>query len=159
MTGSAMRGPNPRGWRLALILSGTCLFPMLAAGHPGSGIAVDRRGQVYFLDTGAGVWKIDARGTLTRVPGPAFHWMTIDSDGHFGTARLPSGPDWEIVRSVADPTLLFSSDFPIAIGQDGNLYYPTFRPASGLEVLRFSPSGETSELARLPSPTAGEPLR
>ena len=29
---------------------------------------VDRRGEVYFLDTGSGVWKIDLKGKLTQLP-------------------------------------------------------------------------------------------
>ena len=29
--------------------------------HPGSGIAVDAEGQVYFVHTGLGIWKIDRR--------------------------------------------------------------------------------------------------
>ena len=44
--------------------------------HPGSGIVVDRNGQVYFTDTGKGVWKIDAQGKLTYIPASRFHWMT-----------------------------------------------------------------------------------
>ena len=29
-----------------------------AGAHPGAGIVVDRRGRVYFVDTGGGVWGI-----------------------------------------------------------------------------------------------------
>lgn len=157
MSAASLQKMAPR--TLALILAMACLLPANAAGHPGSGIVVDRRGQVYFLDTGAGVWKIDARGLLTRVPGPAFHWMALDADDRFAKARLPSGADWEIARSGANPTLLLASDFPVAIGRDGNLYYPLFEPSSGLRVLRLTPSGQTSVLANIPSPTSGEPLR
>ena len=132
---------------------------MPAAAHPGSGIVVDRRGQIYFLDTGAGLWKIDAQGALTRVPGPGFHWMTMDADGRFGKGPLPSGPGWEIARAGADPTLLLASDFPIAMGRDGNLYYPTTEQESGLRILRLTPAGRTSVLATLPAAAAGEPLR
>ena len=110
----ARSGRLPCRPRLALALIAACLFPTPAVAHPGSGIVVDRRGQIYFVDTGAGVWKIDAHGTLTRVPGPAFHWMTIDADDRFGNARLSSGPNWEITRAGANPTLILASDFPIA---------------------------------------------
>jgi len=58
--------------------------------HPGSGIVVDRRGQIYFIDTGQGVWRIDAQGRLAQREGPAFHWLAIDTQGRFVKTRLPS---------------------------------------------------------------------
>src|SRR5216117_3979533 len=88
--------------------------------HPGSGIVVDRRGEIYFVDTGSGVWKIDLHGKLMRLPGPMFHWMTIDSDDCFSTAHLPTGARGEVTRVGTNPTLLVASDFPIAIGSNGN---------------------------------------
>jgi hypothetical protein len=36
-----------------------------AAAHPGSGIVVDDKGQVYFQG-GRVIWKIDAQGKLTK---------------------------------------------------------------------------------------------
>jgi hypothetical protein len=63
---------------IALLM--VAVFPTSSSAHPGSGIVVDRRGEVYFIDTGSGVWKIDLHGKLTRLPRPMFHWMTIDFD-------------------------------------------------------------------------------
>ena len=140
-----------RSGTLGLALIAAALLATPAGAHPGSGIVVDRHGQVYFVDTGSGVWKIDAQGKLTRVPGKAFHWMTIDADDRFAKVRLPSGPDWEFARAGTSPTLLLSSDFPIAMGRDGNLYYPLFDPGSGLRILRLAPSGQSSVLASLPT--------
>lgn len=157
--GSVMRRLGGGCRRLALILTAACFLPGNAVAHPGSGIVIDRRGQVYFLDTGAGLWKIDAHGVLTRVSQSAFHWMALDASDRFASTRLPSGSDWEIVRAGANPTLLLASDFPLAIGRDGNLYYPTFKPGSGLQIQRLTPSGQTSVLANLPSSAAKEPLR
>jgi hypothetical protein len=82
------------------------LLPTSVMAHPGSGIVVDRRGEVYFLDTGSGVWKIDLHGKLTHLSGPMFHWMTIDPDDCFSTLRLPSGARGDITRVGANPTLL-----------------------------------------------------
>jgi len=123
-----------------------------AAAHPGSGIVADRKGQVYFIDTGAGVWKLDVRGKLSRVPGPAFHWMTVDLDGRFAKSKLPSGPDGEITRVGAKPALYVASDFPVAIAGDGNLYYPSRTRAGGVDVFKTTPAGRTSVLARVPLP-------
>ena len=97
---------------------------MTAIAHPGSGIVVDRNGNVYFMDTGSGVWKIGADGRLTRHEGPAFHWMAIDDESRFVGANLPSIPSAELRIVGANPTLIVSSDFPIAVGPDGALYYP-----------------------------------
>jgi hypothetical protein len=143
---------------LALALLAVSLFPTPAAAHPGSAIVVDRSGRIYFVDTGAGIWRIDAHGTLTRVSGPAFHWMTLDAKGRFGNGRLPSGPNWEITRAGANPTLILASDFPIALGRDGNLHYPVPGQGKDLQIVTLMPSGRTSVLATLPATTAGEPL-
>src|SRR5437764_5658279 len=101
------------------------LFPASIIAHPGSGIAVDRLGQVYFLDTGSGLWKIDPRGALTHLSGTMFHWLALDENNRFSNAQLVSGALGEILRVGASPTVLLSSDYPIAIGRDGNLFYPS----------------------------------
>ena len=98
--------------RTVLALAAACLLSIPALGHPGSGIAVDRLGQVYFLDTGAGLWKIDAHGKLVRMSETRFHWLALDTNDRFRNTPLPSGSDWEIKRVGAHPTLLLASDFP-----------------------------------------------
>jgi DNA-binding beta-propeller fold protein YncE len=120
--------------------------------HPGSAIAVDRLGQVFFIDTGSGLWKIDRQGRLTSLSGLLNHWFALDANNRFANSRLPSGALGEISRVGANPTLLLSTDYPIAIGQDGNLYYPTRPP---VRIMRMLPSGETSVLATLPATTSG----
>jgi hypothetical protein len=143
--------------RIFLTLAAACLLSTPVMPHPGSGIAVDRLGQIYFLDTGSGLWKVDIHGTLTKLSGTRFHWLAIDTNSQFASTPLPSGSLAEIVRVGTNPTLLLSSDFPIAIGQDGNLYYPS-GPPGGLQIMRMLPSGGTSVLATLPRTTTGEPL-
>jgi hemin uptake protein HemP len=141
---------------ITVALVGACLLATSVWAHPGSGIAVDGKGQVYFLDTGSGPWKIDAQGALSHLPGPRFHWLTIDANNAFAHTTLPSGANGDIARSGANPTLLLSSDVPVAIGHDGNLYYPS-GSAGNLKITRMKPSGETSVLAILPE-TANGPL-
>ena len=142
--------------RIGLILAVMCLSMSVTA-HPGSGIAVDRIGQVYFLDTGSGLWKIDRRGTLTKLSGLLNHWLAIDVNNWFARTPLPTGALGEISRVGNSPTLLLSSDYPIAIGHDGNLYYPS-GTAGGLRIMRMTPSGAKSMLATLPAMVNGEPL-
>jgi DNA-binding beta-propeller fold protein YncE len=140
---------------LAFIAAG--LFPASVTAHPGSGIAVDRLGQVYFLDTGSGLWKIDMRGKLTKLSELRPHWLAIDANDRFANTPLPTGALGEISRVGNSPTLLLSTDWPIAIGQDGNLYYQSGRPGD-LRLMRMTPSGTTSVFARLPTTVKGEPL-
>src|SRR5438128_1919199 len=69
--------------RVVLVLMVTCILSTSTRAHPGSGIAVDRLGQVYFLDTGSGLWKIDPRGALTHLSGTLFHWLALDENNRF----------------------------------------------------------------------------
>lgn len=121
--------------------------------HPGSGIVVDRQGQVYFADTGHGVWKIDASGRLTSMGGSRFHWMTRDTEGRFAKTVMPSIPNGEITKLGANPLLLLSSDFPLVIAPDGNLYYPELGRDERVQIIRFTSSGARSVLAALPAKT------
>jgi len=125
--------------------------------HPGSGIAVDRLGQVYFLDTGSGLWKIDTRGKLTKLSGLKPHWLAIDANNRFANTPLPTGALGEISRVGDSPTLLLSTDWPIAIGQDGNLYYQSGRPGD-LRLMSMTPAGAKSVFATFPKTVKGEQL-
>ena len=128
-TGTMMLSLRTNCRRALLTLAAACLFSTPLFAHPGAGIAVDRLGQVYFLDTGSGLWKIDGRGGLTRLSRTLFHWLAIDANERFASSHLPSGASGEILRVGTNPALLLSSDYPIAIGQDGNLYYPSGPPS------------------------------
>jgi hypothetical protein len=139
-------------------LAAGSLIPVPAAAHPGSGIVVDRLGQVYFVDMVSGIWKLGANGGLTHLPGPAFHWMALDAGGRFADGRLPSGTGGDFTRIGSNPTLLLASDFPIAIAPDGGLYFPT-KGGPAVQLERFLPSGQISTTATLPATTSGQPLR
>ena len=143
------------------LLAFALLFPaMEALAHPGSGIVVDRQGNVYFLDTGSGVWKIDKEGKLTKLAAPAYHWMAIDLDQSLATATLPSFSqgDATVTRDSGDPRIIVSSDFPITVGRDGALYYGWTRGSGQLQVFRFAPSGATTVVKTLTSSATGKPL-
>ena len=146
-----------KGYRLVLISVAACLLLGSATAHPGAGIAVDRRGQVYFLDTGSGLWKIEARGGLTHLSTTLFHWLAIDENNRFANTQFPSSALSEILKVGADPTVLLSSDYPVAIGGDGTLYYPSGFPGN-LRMMRMTPAGATTAIAALPPTVKGEPL-
>lgn len=134
-------------WASAVLLAGLVPTPVVA--HPGSGIVVDRQGQVYFLDTGSGLWKIDTHGALTRIAPQRFHWLALDADDRFRSAQLPSGAGGDITRVGSTPTLLLASDYPLAVGSDGNLYYPARGSGSSSDIMRLLPSGLSSVFTHL----------
>src|SRR6185503_1825840 len=117
---------------LLCVLSG-----MSASAHPGSGIVIDKYGQVYFTDTGQGVWKIDKQGKLTAIPASLFHWMTIDEDGSYAESPKRFGEWFErVTPEGSKPVLIMSSDFPLTINKDGYIYYADTRPSSAGIVRR-----------------------
>ena len=131
-------------------------FATSAEAHPGSAIVVDRLGQIWFLDTGDGLWKIDSQGRLSRLGGNRFHWMTLDQDNRFAGATLPA----DVTRVGKSPTLLIASDYPIAMGRDGNLYYPAVAPGGRVRIMRAPPAGSATVVVTLPATTAsGLPLQ
>lgn len=124
------------------------LFCMLVGtnsiAHPGSGIVVDTNGQIYFTDTGKGVWKIDNNGKLIFLPTSKFHWMSIDAAGHFAGSSKKFGEYFERVTPQNNkPTLIMCSDFPLVVGKDGNIYYANTRAGSG-KIIRRTPGGKES---------------
>lgn len=129
------------------------LLPSPARAHPGSGIVIGPDGQVYFIDTGSGLWKVDLRGNLVKITAPRFHWLALDAQNLFARSRLPSGSGGDITRVGSSPSLLVASDYPIAVGGDGILYYPTHRPGGAtVDLLKVQPAGATSVLATIPLP-------
>ena len=142
--------PSMNRWVLAALVTSVLASPALA--HPGSGIVVDRSGRIYFVDTGSGLWKLEAHGELTRIDPSRFHWLTIDPDDRFKSTTLPSGAGGEVTRVGSAPTLLIASDYPLVIARDGNLYYPRRASAESVDVVRLLPSGQTSVLTKLPYP-------
>ena len=139
-------------WMFSLFVA-TFLAASPVLAHPGSGIVVDRQGQVYFVDTGIGVWKIDLRGVLVRHEGPAYHWMTIDHEGRFRQEHMPRLPGGDVSVVGPDPTLILSSDFPLMLGSDGALYYPQAGSDGRVRVMRLAPSAGRELFAVLPAAT------
>lgn len=127
--------------------------------HPGSGIVVDRLGRVYFLDTGGGVWLIETNGKLVHHSDPRFHWMAIDESERRPGTPLPSIAGGEITAVGNNPTLLLSSDVPIAIGRNGALYYPEMGQDRRLRIMQMTRAGVRSVFALLPNSADRTALR
>jgi len=132
------------------VMATTLISSSIANAHPGSGIVVDRLGQVYFVDTGVGVWKIDLQGRLVRHEGPAYHWLAIDHAGRFSSSRLPSAMRSNVSVVGSNPVLLVGGDFPITIGTDGAMYYHQGTRTGPLRVMRLTVAGASTAVATLP---------
>src|SRR6266480_913262 len=126
-----------------------------ALAHPGSGIAVDGEGQVYFTQTnGKGTWKVNSKGELTLISDVRHHWLDIDLAGNFSRSHLK---DFQrITPDGAKPAILTCGDFPFTVNRDGNIYYARWKPGR-LEIDRQSPDGRVSamQLERAPSAAIG----
>jgi hypothetical protein len=131
--------------KVLFAVGASLLLAFTAAGHPGSAILVDRSGTVYFVDTGSGIYRVDRGGTVTRVAGPAFHWMTLDGDGRFANTRWPSIPGAELRRAEGNSALLMSSDYPVTISRDGALHF-----ARDGRLMKVPASGAMSVASELP---------
>jgi len=135
---------------LTAVMTGA-LLATAASAHPGSGVVVDRDGQVYFQDSvGRAIWRIDARGRLTKFSDKlGGHWLTIDNDGSL--ARADVGPVERLSPPGVKPALIVADGgAPIAVCRDGNLYYGLRlldgdRVAVGLT--RISPDGRRAAFA------------
>jgi sugar lactone lactonase YvrE len=122
------------------------LVSTIAFSHPGSGIVVDENGQVYFTDTGKGVWKVETNGKLTYLPSSRFHWLTIDASGSFAKSPKSFGEYFErVIPEGGKPNLIQCSDFPLVIGKDGNIYYANTRPGAS-KIVRRMPDGRETVL-------------
>ena len=154
-----MQNLRRRSWQIILGIAAACLLGAPVLGHPGSGILVDRVGQVYFIDTGSGLWKIDTRGAVSHLSPLRNHWLAMDPNNRFTQSRLPTDPgrDWVITAAGLNPTMLISTDFPLVISEDGNLYYPSARE-SNVRILRMNSTGGTSTFVTLPPSVAGAAL-
>jgi hypothetical protein len=130
-----------------------CVFcATFAEAHPGSAIAVDARGNVYFADTLRGVYKIDPAGTLTFLGEPNFHFFALDEDNLFARFnRRTSQDEIHPVARVSGPTILSSSDFPVVVNR-GQLYFAPTEQGKPLALVRAAPDGTTARVAALPAP-------
>lgn len=133
--------------RIFICLVICVLFGTKASAHPGSGIVINKKGEIFFTDTGQGVWKIDKQGKLTYLPSSRFHWLTLDEIGNFAESTKNFGEWFEKVTPQSSKSvLIMCSDFPLVVGKDGNIYYADTRPSS-TKIIRRTPDGKESVLA------------
>jgi sugar lactone lactonase YvrE len=129
-----------------------CIFVVTrASAHPGAGIVVDRKGQVFFTDNGGKngfLWKIDAAGKLTRFEKGGWHWLALDEKGVYAEADLKKWWEMRITMNVgrvplpdSKSALLQADGASFVVDREGNLCW------GSLEVARLSPAGKVTPLA------------
>lgn len=136
--------------RIALLLGLLIGVVAAASAHPGASIHVAADGRVFFVDTGGGVFVVQRDGKLVRHPGPAFHWFALDEASGLAKTPWPSIPGSDIEAVGTKPTVVLSSDFPVAVGRDGALHYPRMEGEKDWVIHRIAPSGARSAFARFP---------
>src|SRR5688572_16263552 len=151
-TGSSCTGSVLRYAILAAVVIGALVAPAFA--HPGSAIGVGRDGRVYFVDTGGGVFSIECNGQVVRRDGPAFHWFALDSDGRFRNTLWPAIPGGELRATGVAPTIILSSDVPVAVGS-GTFFFPERGNDGRVQVIAVAPSGARAVRATLPPVRSG----
>lgn len=147
---------------IAFLLSSLCAAEVHA--HPGSGIVVDREGQVYFVVPGQHyIMKIDRDGRLTTfVSDPRLslpHHLVIDRDGNIYTCSDDDGIVWKISpdgqmtehfdsRELRDAGLGNVGQWgdPFTIDSAGNIYF-TSEPRGRTQIYRIDLAGDGSLLA------------
>ena len=137
------------------------LLAVKVQAHPAWGIAVDRRGQVYFSDL-VTVWKIDAQGRVSvfRAGGERHtHDLNIDEAGNLYGADNSYEPAtqrffsaiWRRTPAGEFSYLLAPTDDPpegtsIWRDRDGNMYHAANYPERELLVLRRAVNGNVTAL-------------
>lgn len=133
---------------LAVIGVSLTLSARAAVAHPGAAIVVDAKGQVYFVDTGHGVWMVDATGKLVDLGGPAFHWMALDTASRFAGLTVQGGSFEFVTKAIDGGVLILSSDFPVALAND-LVYFAPYARTPPLRVSRLTRDGRIEPAAAI----------
>ncbi len=145
----------------ALLLS--LLIPGIATAHPGTGIAVDRQGRVYFTDLKR-IWRWEPGGRVSAVvEGKHSHAIRLDADGNLEgehlsydsatqrwlTSAWRLAPDGGLTDTGTPREEGFPFLFTPAVAPDGTRYYTRVdnnrRDVS--EIHRRTPDGKPELLA------------
>lgn len=134
-----------------LTISAVCvLFVTLSLAHPGSGIVVNKRGEIFIADISRGMLKIDAHGKVTTIGQQGGHWLALDETGSFSRVNFEKSkhwPRWFKRRTPVNvrPALITDGGSPLVVGLDGNIYYvcgDERMVPGGLQIGQLSPDGK-----------------
>jgi sugar lactone lactonase YvrE len=147
--------------RQLFILLLCILAPLCASGHPGDGLGVDSKGNIYFTDVNTRtLWRVDADGELRAIVTNRWaHGLCIDdldrvwlevevSNTLFSVSRIETdGTETHILGPLERGLDFYGVN--LLADANGNLYFPHSDPpqffASGIR--RRSPDGRVKLLA------------
>ncbi|MCI0541609.1 MAG: hypothetical protein L0Z50_40945, partial [Verrucomicrobiales bacterium] len=140
-------------WILLLIAALPLGTASTALAHPSSGIVVNDQGDVFFVHSTRGVAKLSVDGKLTYIhQSTGGHWLCLDPQGSF--SRTQPRYFKRITPDSTRPAVIFADGgAPIAVGQDGNLYYGSSGEKDNddepgaLALSRLSPDGTARAFA------------
>jgi hypothetical protein len=144
--------------RVTLLPIITALFALAAprvAAHPGTGIVVDQKGRVFFIDSGGEgfLWRIDPGGKRSLIQKgrlQGLHWLTLDEKGRYSGEDLKKWfnqritPNFgRVLLSDSRSALLQTDGCPVVVDRDGTLYFVN----ENVEIVRLSPDGVVTVLS------------
>jgi len=148
-------------YAIATIAGGPAIpTPISAAsasiGEP-TAVAITPAGDLYFANGSPGLYKIDARGVLTRVPTPTpLGVLTGLAADTAGNVYASDSTYQRVVKlsasgnvTIASGSAQLSRPMGVAVDSAGTLYVAD---AGSGQVLRISTSGNSSALAQITSP-------
>ena len=138
---------------VGIMLATMTIAPALA--HPGSGIVVDDRGYVWFMDTGYGLWQIDPSGHLTAQAGPGGHFLAIDRGQRFERQHFTALAPGDVEVARIDPTLIVATSYPVTFGSDGAFYFPQVAAKGRVKIMRMAAGEAPTLFAELPPARGG----
>src|SRR5262245_7331538 len=72
----------------------SALAPAGARAHPGSGIVVDPKGNVFVSDIHRGLLRFSPEGEVTVVLKEAGHWIALDAGERFARLEFEASDHW-----------------------------------------------------------------
>jgi hypothetical protein len=142
---------------ISAILTICGVFVTSSLAHPGSGIVVDQKGRVFFLDTGdpdvrlsGCIWEIEKEGKLNCFHRGGAHWLALDEKGKYSGEDLRKWWEKRITMNFervplpdSKAALLQADGAPFVVDRDGHLYWAK----GNLEIAKLSPDGRVTSLA------------
>jgi len=151
--------------RLSAVLFLSVLVAPLAWSHPGPGIVVNAKGEVFFVHGfRSRIMKVDAAGKMTvfveHKEGKSLnhlHQLVMGPKGNLYAVAANSGPVWKITPD-AEMTAVYTpkaqeklwlglNGYPFTIDTDGNLYFVPGGPPNDSRIYKMSPDGKVAEFA------------
>lgn len=151
--------------RLSAVLFLSVLVAPLAWSHPGPGIVVNAKGEIFFVHGfHSRIMRIDAAGKMTvfveNKEGKDLdhvHHLVMGPKGNLYAVADDIGPVWKItpdaeMTAVYSPKkqerlLLGLNGYPFTIDTDGNLYFIPGAPPNDSRIYKMSQDGKVAVFA------------